>query len=73
MGVDAKVPVESKAIVIIQGDGVELLKVKVDPQKLIPINVNVRITQKLRIIVTSEDPFNPFNHQATLADARIIQ
>lgn len=72
LGVDARAKTESKAIVIIECDGTKAFKETVDAQKPIPINLNVRNVNKLRIIVTSEEILH-LHDQATLAEARISQ
>jgi len=72
LGVDARAKTQSKAILIIETDGTKILKETIDPKKEVPINVNVRNAQKLRIIVTSDDLLQ-LHDQATLADARISQ
>lgn len=78
LGVDARAPLESRAIVIIQCDGVQVFRKQVDMTTTIPINLNVRNVQKLRIIVTSRDDEGLIarlgsDDRATLANARIIQ
>jgi hypothetical protein len=72
LGVDPRTGTDSRALVTIECDGEKRFSRQVDPQALIPISLNVRQVQRLRIIVSSQNLLDLHDH-ATLAEARVSQ
>jgi hypothetical protein len=72
LGVDARTGSESQAELTILCDGQKMLTKSVSAKAVQPIAVNVRNVRKLKIIVSSQNVLDLYDH-ATLAEARVSQ
>jgi hypothetical protein len=71
-GVDTRVGAESQAVLKIYCDGVLQLEYTVTAKEVRPIALNVKDAQTLRIVVSSKNFLDLYDH-ATLAEARVSQ
>ncbi|MBI3411715.1 MAG: NPCBM/NEW2 domain-containing protein [Planctomycetes bacterium] len=72
LGVDARTGAESKALVTIFCDGEKRFSEVVSAKAPQPVNLNVKDVQVLRIVVSSQNFLDLYDH-ATLAEARVSQ
>jgi NPCBM/NEW2 domain len=72
-GIDAKVRWPGKAVLRIEGDGKELLKLEFAPRtmpEVLPVTLNIKDVRKLRITVSSND-WNDIAKQIYLGNAKV--
>jgi hypothetical protein len=72
LGIDPRVGGDSQARVTVECDGARIFSEVVNAKAVRPLALNVRNVNRLRIIVSAQNPLDLHDH-ATIADARVSQ